>query len=1117
VQDPPQCTIVENIVNGISPLIVGVLEPLALQQIGAPLTQLLTQTLLPMTFPGAGATISAPSCVVNNAVQNGACTIQWLQYAMMRTAYRYITGPFNGPGGNNPLGPNLLWNSWQLAPGGNPNRRQNLLVNVSPPQPAPNAMACGRVGMLNPGFGNSDRDGDGVPDACDNCTLVPNRSQRNCNQETELNLGLNVLGVTMLGDACDPNPCAAIGPVTPAIDSNLDAESQSATSFFGAVFTRPVVAAPGQIVSPDNLQVRPPAALRRCVCGRLRNSAFEPDPNDTECRRSRCPRQGQRGGMQLNDGFQATDFLFANRRCINDANEDRCFPRSSQLHIPEVTVSTVAQGRAGREISPQVRTQWDYKGEFIRGKLMLGNEDYAPDYLRTLHLAATPTYLWTRAAATEGTTPAERLRDHYQATRSNLELGGPSQQSLRAAALNRCLLVPALCSPIPINRLRGLANAVLPLDPSRPNVRHQFAVALTLDQAQLSANPQLAGDRGTLDPQFAALAAGLYEVEANRFIALGPSFGDVPPMAGTALAYASDVNGAPMFVAFGGSTANGLSAYLYEGRTTIEQDTVSTRWVRVGVATPVGNDLPGILTGPTARQGAVLRAAADGKTVYLYGGETANGPSHELWKYNAEDRVWTLVTLAALPAATTNVSMALDDTWLTLFGGSRGGTGLSSQLFALQINTGNSGVYTVSVPALQGVATAIHDNVVYAYGGDDGNDVSDMLYEISLENGSLRRSVATGIRATNAAAIGVDPDGTLAILPLNQTQGVTQNAALLGSFTQLRLVSEISEAGESICVGGEQARVGLACQQDATSTAGTFVCAAGTAQCAASQTTSSESSIRADTFALDERFVAYATGEHLALALPSRPAVMVATERLRDDISALALAPEWLFSATDRAVNWHSIEAANDRIPVSGTVETCGEIRSMRVVGSTLYADTHFGIERFAISVNGLERIGDQLFGSDLSDPPGAQMLQRVDRRRAPICRSIATFFRESMRGQHAERTFDITSDNTLWVTQGPLVFAFAQHTDGSLQLRARERLARGPLAIRAIDRRLYVIGSERQQTVYRETLSLDTQTQRIVHLGRHGLEQWIRERPQQQGTLVITSNDRAVELRRAQ
>ncbi len=77
----------------------------------------------------------------------------------------------------------------------------------------------------------TDTDGDGVPDACDNCVDVPNRGQENvdgdrygdacdncplhdnsgqdnCNLDAEIALGRTELGVTRLGDACDPAPCA---------------------------------------------------------------------------------------------------------------------------------------------------------------------------------------------------------------------------------------------------------------------------------------------------------------------------------------------------------------------------------------------------------------------------------------------------------------------------------------------------------------------------------------------------------------------------------------------------------------------------------------------------------------------------------------------------------------------------------------------------------------------------------------------------------------------------------------------------------------------------------------------------------------------------------------------
>ncbi len=51
-------------------------------------------------------------------------------------------------------------------------------------------------------------DGDRYGDACDNCPFHDNPAQDNCNLDAELALGRTELGVTRLGDACDPAPCA---------------------------------------------------------------------------------------------------------------------------------------------------------------------------------------------------------------------------------------------------------------------------------------------------------------------------------------------------------------------------------------------------------------------------------------------------------------------------------------------------------------------------------------------------------------------------------------------------------------------------------------------------------------------------------------------------------------------------------------------------------------------------------------------------------------------------------------------------------------------------------------------------------------------------------------------
>lgn len=56
--------------------------------------------------------------------------------------------------------------------------------------------------------GAPNQDGDVLPDACDNCTNVPNDDQFNCNAVEEHDQQAAGNSVPILGDACDPIPCA---------------------------------------------------------------------------------------------------------------------------------------------------------------------------------------------------------------------------------------------------------------------------------------------------------------------------------------------------------------------------------------------------------------------------------------------------------------------------------------------------------------------------------------------------------------------------------------------------------------------------------------------------------------------------------------------------------------------------------------------------------------------------------------------------------------------------------------------------------------------------------------------------------------------------------------------
>src|SRR6185436_256394 len=68
-------------------------------------------------------------------------------------------------------------------------------------------------------FGPQDPDGDGIPDGypgappwykADNCPMIKNPDQANCNLDAELAERTRFPGTEILGDACDPVPCADI-------------------------------------------------------------------------------------------------------------------------------------------------------------------------------------------------------------------------------------------------------------------------------------------------------------------------------------------------------------------------------------------------------------------------------------------------------------------------------------------------------------------------------------------------------------------------------------------------------------------------------------------------------------------------------------------------------------------------------------------------------------------------------------------------------------------------------------------------------------------------------------------------------------------------------------------
>lgn len=1122
-------SILENAANSLSPTVISVLEPLLLPMLAQPITQaLFTGPDAPMRnmFPApteAITPIAPPTCAADfsSSLAGGlACATQWIPYAMQRSAYRYITGPFNGPESTNINAPSHLWNHWDLAFGEDPNRRRTLVVNVAPPS-ASNRLTCSNRLPRNPTLSvNFDGDGDGIPDACDNCPNIPNRSQNNCNSESEFNLGRRVPGVDLLGDACDPNPCATVRELTPATTPSLTLDDRQTNQWLGQLNVRPTRAPSSVVAATDDTVVVGETAARRCVCGRIDETGqFIQDSSLANCRELRCRRNGARGVVGQNNNFQSTDWRLRNEPCTTRVDEPgRCDVNPTERYIPEVTQGTLASGRTGRERDVRSLYQWDYKSEYLRGALMAGNELRSQAQLLESYIPSLSAYLWTRADRREGTSAPERLRDHYSFTDRPISLRlnePPFANTFARLSLNRCAIAPRLCSFLPIGGLRGIANFVAPRPPAGQPGLHRFVTTLGLSAAQLAQAPELAGDRGELAAPYAALAVGVYDAESQRFTALGASFGEVPPLDGSVVVTSEDQDGAPMVVAVGGDTADGPSPYLYEGRVILSDNGTYTQWTR-SLLSVGSSDVFG--AGPRPRTQASL--VSDGRTVYLYGGNSPEGPLHDLWKYDTVDHTWSVISLDVAPAGSQGSAMALSDQWLVIYGGRDDNQALSSQLFAMQRETGHFVTWqTNATPSLRS-SVAVYQDRVWIYAGETEQGPSDVLREVSLQDGTLLREIHTGIASSGGAALGLDPDGTLSILALGQPAQSTQSAVLVGAPDQLVSVRERASNGAEACDLASASRVGLACEQPSQvgSTLGSLVCNQSSVACLASRTTTVQQTFAGQVFALDAQLLAIASGGRITLRAADAVDTVIAEADDGLTVQGIALSSRWLFTTNGNSIRWRTLSARASNWPIAGELQTCGNLRALRVVGDTLYADSVFGVERFEVSANGLTRVPEHVFATALDQNNPRAMCQQVSDNALTFCRAVTTFFRAPLERLQAKRSWDVTSDGALWITQGARVFVFGTRPNGRLQLTATLTTAAESLVVRAVGTQLAVLGHARNGTVVRDTLALGSRDGQpvITRVGEHALHAWIEERPELVGATLVRRSAHGVEIRSA-
>ncbi|MFO0560213.1 MAG: kelch repeat-containing protein [Polyangiales bacterium] len=1118
----------EPLLNALAGVVVPILEPFFLNLLSAPLTNMLMGTvdnpgILRGAFPapqmGATVRISPPTCqVIASPPQtigaNPSCLQEWIEYAMQRSAYRYITGPFNGPEGNNPLQPSWQWRTWRIDTSRSADQRRDLIVEVARGSGNPALLACAPGAPTNPALsGATDIDGDGIPDNCDNCPSIPNRSQHNCNQETELNLGRDIPGVSALGDACDPNPCATLGPTSVGTNARLDGE-HTGSAWFGRITTHPTIGSTTASTPPDSASLTEVTALRRCGCGSIdRTGMWTSDRSTARCIADRCRRDGVVGRADSNAGFQLTDFRLRRSPCVRRARDGRCDVRENETYLPEVTQTTVAHGRVGRERDNSTSYEWDYKGEYLRGALFDGNELFTEEQNRARYIRGASMFLWTRADRREGTTTPERLRDHYSPVSDpvSVSLGAPVFAGFERLGLNECLLVPRLCSRIPLGRLRGIANFVAPRPPFGQPKLHRFVTAVALDQSELALYPWLDGDRGDLAPNVGALAVGVYDAESAQFTALGPSVGDVPPFDGTAFAFGTGADGEPTAFAFGGRNSLGISPFVYEGRIEVSENGALTRWTKY--ALPTNGDVA--LSGPLPRTDSAAAASPDGRSIFIYGGSASFGALHDAWRYNLADHTWEQVALPVRPMGSARAAIAVSDDWLVIAGGLDDNDVASPQLTAVLRGTNHSAQWSLSTGSTIDARIAIDHNRVWLYGGSATQAASDQLVEFSLDSGSVLRSIATGVASSAGAGLGVDPDGTLSILPIGQQSAVARDVVLIGTPDRLIALGERTDAGSSTCGSTASARLGLPCQlPSATSTLGTIACSESEARCVGSRETSPSTTLEGTTFALDDDYLAVAQREHIRLVSRSAPDVVLGQASDRTAVRSLALTSSWLLSTNGRSIQWRSLRSSS--LPIAGELPSCGELYNLRVVDNTLYADSSFGVERFRIEATGVRRWPDHVFASALEDDESnARAVHSMDERGLSLCGALSTFFRVPLERLRSRRSFDVTSDGTLWIAQGSRLFAMQQRQDGRLSIAATRRLASDTSSVRAVGTQLAVIGNEGSRA--RETFELvagENGRSSIRALGAHDLDAWIVRRPEQANSTLVQRVGERIEIR---